>query len=287
MNWQILIFGYIIFATASFLLRRTLAKSIAHHNKLINAFFFAGTLYPIGLLIAAFTSPDLSIGWYNFFFAMIGSCLFPLVMILSFKSNEKIDAGLYGVINNVAPIVTIVLAVILLDETLNFWQILGSFLIIFSAFLVSAPSLLHHRKSNLTGIMIAFLSVIILGAAVVFERWMLTRIDFGAYLVYGWGAQTLWMVILAWPDRKNLKLIFAKKNFDHVIWYALTNTFKGVCFVGAVKLASNVSVVMVTSSFTAVTIVLAAYFLLKERSWLWLKIFSAFTGACGLIILNI
>ncbi|MBI5357733.1 DMT family transporter [Candidatus Saccharibacteria bacterium] len=287
MTWQIFVFGYLVFATASFLLRRTLAQSLSEHNRLINAFFFLGTLYPVGLIIAAFSSPDLSIGWTNFIFTMLGSLAFPLVMVLAFRANRDIDAGHYTILNNIAPIVTIIAATVLLSESLSGLQLLGAIIIILSAFLVTLPNLSGKHRSNSVGVMFALLSVVILGLGIVFERWMLTRIDYGAYLVYGWGAQTLWMVLLAWPERKNLNLIFAKKNFNHVIWYALTNTFKGVFFVSALKVTTNVSLVSAASSFTAVSVVLAAYIFLKEKQWLWLKILSAIIGTIGLIILNI
>lgn len=286
MTWQIFVFGYLIFATASFVLRRFLAKSAQEHNTLINAFYFLGALYPTGLIIAAFTSPDLLIGWDNFIYTMLFSAGFPVMMYLSFKSNKYLDAGHYTIINNITPIVTISAATILLNEGLSGSQLLGAIVVIFSAFLVSIPNIIGRHKSNSSGIVLALCAVTILGLSIVFERWMLTRIDLGAYLVYGWGAQTFWMLVMAWPDRKNTRLIFQKKNLSPVIWYAITNAFKGVFFVAALKTTTNVSLVSAAASFTAVSVVIAAYIFLKEKEWLWLKILAAIFGTIGLIILN-
>lgn len=285
MTWQIFVLGYLVFATASFILRRFLAKSAQEHNTLINAFYFLGALYPTGLIIAAFTSPNLLIGWDNFIYTMLFSAGFPIMMFLSFKANRYMDAGHYTIINNITPIITISAATLLLGEGLSGWQIVGAFVIILAAFLVSLPGVIGRHKTNSSGVALALASVTILGLSIVFERWMLTRIDYGAYLVYGWGAQTLWMVLMAWPDRKNIKMIFQKDNLNPVIWYAITNTFKGVFFVAALKTTTNVSLVSAAASFTAVSVVIAAYIFLKEKQWLWLKICSATMGTIGLIIL--
>lgn len=287
MTWQILATGYLVLGTSAYLLRRNLAQTLTEHNRLINGFFFLVTLYPLGLIIASFTSPNLAIGWYNLIFVLIGSMSFPLINVLAFKANEHVDAGLYTILNNITPIVTIVTASILLQESLNNQQLLGAIIIIASAFLVTLPRLHRNFKSDSRGIVLALASVTILGLAIVFERWMLTRIDFGAYLVYGWGAQTLWMTIYAWPDRKYIPLLRNPKMFWPILAYGLANAFKGICFVGALKLSGNASLVSAFASFMAVTVVISAYFVLKEREALWLKIGAAGLGTIGLLILNI
>lgn len=287
MSWQLLIIGYLVLGTAAYLLRRSLAQSLAEHNRLINAFFFVCVLYPLGLLVAAFSSPNLHIGWLNFVFLLGGSLIFPLFNILAFKANETVDAGLYTILNNLTPIVAIVFASLLLREGLNSGQLLGAFIIIFSAFLATLPKLKRGSSSSSVGLVYALVSVTILGLAIVYERWMLTRVDYGAYLIFGWGSQTLWMAILAWPERKNIKLLKTKKNFYPVLSYGLTNAFKGLCFVSALRVSHNASLVSAFSSFLAVLVVIAAYFILKERDSFWLKVIAVIIGTVGLIILNI
>ena len=286
MTWQLLLTAYLILGTAAYLIRRKLAQTLTKHNRLVNGFFFIAVLYPLGLIVASFSSPNLSIGWLNVVFLAAGSGIFPLINLLPFRANKDVDAGLYTILNNLTPIITIVAASLLLQERLNDQQLLGAAIIITSTFLATLPRLQKRSASSSTGMLFALASVSLLGLAIVYERWMLTRIDFGAYLVFGWGAQTLWMSVLAWPERKNIKILREKKNFLPILSYGVTNAFKGLCFVAALKLSGNASVVGAFASFMAVMVVLSAYFILNEKEGLLFKIGAALIGTFGLIILN-
>lgn len=287
MSWQLLLTSYLILGTAAYIIRRRLATTLEQYNRLINGFFFIVVLYPLGLIVASLSDPNLSIGWLNLFILLIGSGIFPLINLLAFRASKDIDAGLYTILNNLTPIITIVAASLLLNETLNNQQQLGAVIVITSTFLATIPRLRHRSASSSSGLAFALTSVSLLGLAVVFELWMLTRIDFGAYFVFGWGAQTLWMTIAAWPERHNIKILKVKTNFLPILGYGITNAFKGLCFVGALKLSGNASLVGASASFMAVLVVLTAYFVLKEKEWLWFKVGAAILGTIGLIILNI
>lgn len=286
MTWQLLLTFYLILGTAAYIIRRQLATTLAQHNRLINGFFFIAVLYPLGLIVASLSNPNLSIGWLNLIILLIGSAIFPLINSLTFRASKDVDAGLHTIINNLTPIITILAATILLNESLNSQQQLGAVIVITSTFLAILPRLRHRSTSSSSGLIFALASVSLLGLAIVFELWMLTRIDFGAYLVFGWGAQTLWMAIVAWPERQNIRILKVKANFLPILGYGITNAFKGLCFVGALKLSGNASSVGASASFMAVLVVLSAYFILKEKEWLWFKVGAAVLGTVGLIILN-
>ena len=287
MTWQILMTSYLILGTAAFLLRRHLATTLEEHNRLINGFFFLVILYPLGLIVALSGNSNFSISWQNLLILLIGSGVFPLINLLAFRASKDVDAGLYTILNNLTPIITIVTASILLNETLNNQQQLGAIIVIASTFFIALPRLRRHSNSSSNGLMFAVISVSLLGLAIVYERWMLTRIDFETYLVCGWGAQTLWLAIVAWPERHNLKILKDRSKLVPILWYGITNAFKGLCFVGALKLSGNASLVGATTSFMAVLVVMSAYFVLKEKEWLWFKIGAATMGSVGLIILSL
>lgn len=286
MTWQLLLTAYLVIGTAGYIIRRRLALTLTKHNRLVNGFFFIAVLYPLGLIVAAFSSPNLSIGWLNAVLLLAGSGIFPLINLLAFRANKDVDAGLYTILSNLTPIITIVAASLLLKESLNNQQLLGAVIIITSAFIATLPKLQKRSTSSNNGILFALASVSLLGIAIVYERWMLTRVDFGAYLVFGWGAQTLWMAILAWPERNDIKILRIRKNLFPILGYSVTNALKGLCFVAALKLSGNASVVGAFASFMAVMVVLSAYFILKENEGLVFKIGTALIGAIGLIILN-
>lgn len=286
MIWQLLLLGYLILGGGAYLIRRRLAVAFTEYSRIINGFFFVAILYPLGLIIAAFTSPNLAISWLDIIFLIIGSAIFPIINLLAYRASKDIDAGLYTILHNFIPIITIVAASVLLHESLNNQQLLGAAIIIISAFWATFPKFKHNSKSSLVGLAIGLLAILLLGLAIVYERWMLTRVDFGAYLVYGWGAQTLWMAIIAWPKRAQLKFLKERKTFVQVLAYGATNAFKGVCMVGALALSGNASIVGASTGFMAALVVLGAYFILKEKELLWFKLSAAIVGAIGFILLN-
>ena len=288
MNWQLLLVAYLILGTATFLWRRQLAKAFAHHNRLVNAFFFVAVLYPIGLVVSLFTSPDLAIGWTSLLLLLLGGSIFPLSNLLAYRANRDIDAGLFTIISNITPVVSIAAASIFLHETLTSKQLIGAAIILLAAIVVTVPQLKHHMIHNRVAMVFALTAVVIIGLGFVFERYMLTRMDFGAYLVFGWGAQMLWSVGLAWRERHSLQSMLRDVQLRvPLLGYSLSATLRGLCFVGAMALSGNASVVAAWISFLTVMVVLAAYFILKESELLWLKLGGASMGVVGLIMLNI
>lgn len=287
MSWQLLLTVYLILNTASYLLQRQLGRTLAEHKRLVSAFFFLAIHYPMGVIVAAYSSPDLTIGWLNVLFLLVGSWVFPIINVLSLKASKTVDAGFFTILSNLTPVVTIAAATLLLNESLNTHQLLGAIIIIASAFLITLPKLRHHVQSRFSGVVVALICFLLAGLATVYERWMLTRIGFGSYLIFGWGFQTLWMAVIAWPERKYLKILRIRKHFVPILGYALSGSVKGICFVAALKLSGNASLVTAFTSFTAIMVVSAAYFILQERDWLWLKAGAAVMGTTGLIILNL
>lgn len=287
MPWQFLLIGYLILGTASYLWRRQLAKTFARANRLVNAFFFVAVLYPVGLFIASLTTPDLSIGWTSFFFLLLGGAIFPFANLLTYRANRDLDAGLFTIISDLIPVVSITGGWLLLNERLVGWEFVGAAIILLSTMLVTIPQLKHHMRHNTRALFCAVAGVTILGLGFVFERYMLTRMDFGAYLVFGWGFQMLWGVLFAWPERKSINLLRDKKIRRPLWGYSISSTFRGLCLVGALYLSGNVSVVMASASFLTVLVVVAAYFILKERDALWIKLAAATFGFAGLLLINL
>jgi len=287
MTWQILLGVYLILATMVYVLRRKLAQAIPEHNRFVNWFVFLWVLWPVGLIAGAILHPSLAIGWDNLALLLAGELIFPATNLLAFRASRDIDAGLFTILTNLAPIVTISSAWLLLREGLSGHQLLGAGILIFSAFLASSPNLLRRHRANLRGIAIALAGIVLLGLGVTYERFMLSRVELGAYFVFGWGAQALWMTILAWPERKNVYLLKRSALANQIIIYAFGIALIGLTFVGALKLSGNASLIAASRSFMAVLVVLAAYFFLRERGQLWLKISAAVLGAGGLIILNV
>jgi len=212
--------------------------------------------------------------------------MFPIANVWAYRASNEVDAGLYTVLNNLRPIVTIATAWIFLEQVLAGQQLVGAAVIILSTFLVTLPNLRHHIKNRNAGLALALASITLVGFGTTFESFMLHRIDFGAYLVFGLGTQSLWMAVFTWPERKHIHLLRESKNLRPILAFSLSNSFKGLFFLAALKLSGSASIVSASASFMAMLVVIAAFVILRERDWLWLKISSALAGAIGLLLIN-
>ncbi|HZM64031.1 MAG TPA: EamA family transporter [Candidatus Saccharimonadales bacterium] len=287
MTWQLLLLGYLVLGTVSYLLRRQLAKTFAKANRLVNAFFFVAVLYPIGLLVAAFTTPDLAIGWTSVLLLVIFGAIFPASNLLVYRANRDLDAGLFTIISDLIPVVSITVGWLALHETLSGQQLIGAAIILMATLLVTLPQLKHHMVHNKSALICAIVAVVAIGVGFVFERYLMTRMDFGAYLIFGWGAQMVWGVLLALPERKSYKMLLDPKIRGKLLGFSITSALRGLCIGGALFLSGNVSVVMASASFLTVLVVIAAYCILKEKEWLWLKLGAASLGVAGLLLINL
>lgn len=284
--WQLLLVFYFLFGAGSYLLRRVLAQRIGEYNRLINAIFYLFFLLPAGLVLAFFFPHNLDVGPLNIMLLLGGSLIWPLYYIVAFRANTEVDVGIFTVINNLSPLVTLAIALSFLHESLRAPQFFGAGFLIGSGVLAASAKLGKRGASSWSGILLCLLTAFVLGVATVYERFMLTRVDFGAYLIWGWGSQIAWSVVLAGNDLKKLPLLFTKgsQTRSTLVAWAATSTLKSVAFILALKL-SSASLVSAASDFLSVVVVIAAYFYLREREHMLRKWFAAFIGAVGLLLI--
>lgn len=93
--------------------------------------------------------------------------------------------GVYTIVNNLSPIFTLLVAIPFLEERLTVAQSIGIALLILSGVIVAIPQIKSRDLTGRSGILFCLLSTSLLGFAIAYERLMLNRVDFGAYLIYG------------------------------------------------------------------------------------------------------
>ncbi len=287
MTWQFCVFVFFSLSVVAGLFQRKLGRDIPQFSPLINALFFLCVHYPAGLIVASILGFDLSIGWDNLGAMAAFSFTFPLAGLLSLKASKDVDAGLFSILQNLGPVISIVLAVLLLSEQLNVQQLLGTLIIVASALTISAVSYQRGSKSTRKSIILAMTTIGLVGVGVVYEAWMLQRIGFSNYLVYGWGFQTFWAAVLALPMLGQAKQLIKSPYRLSVLIFSLAGSLKGCAFVGALYLSSSASLISAFVSFLPVLMVVSGFLFLKEMQYLRLKIASALAGSAGLVILAI
>lgn len=283
--WQILILFYFVFGAGSYIFRRILAKEFGQHNRLINAIFFVFFLLPASIILSFFFPHNLRVGWENIIFLFGGSLIWPIFYIVAFQANKKVDVSIFTIISNISPVFTLAIALPFLKESLHGIQAVGIGLLIVSGILAAFSQLKKHIHANTNGLLVCLLSAVILGVAVAYERFMLSRIDFGAYLIYGWGSQIIWSVILTHKEFRHLPFLFSKKRSrTTLLFFGTVSVLRSVAFILALKLSGSASIISAASDFTSVAVVLAAYIFLREREHMAYKWIAAGVGVFGLLL---
>lgn len=286
--WQISIFFYFVFGATSYLLRRVLAQKLGEHNRLINSIFFLFFLLPAAIILSFFFPHNLNVGALNLFLLFGGSIIWPILGIISFRANKEVDVGIFTIISNLSPIFTLAIALPFLNESLRMPQFFGVGLLVLSGLLAASSQLNKHNRLSVNNILICLLSAIVLGVAVAYERFMLSRVDFGTYLIYGWGSQIIWSTILAGKELKKLSKLFSKteENRKTLIVWGVVNTLKSVAFILALKVSGSASIISAASNFMSIVVVITAYFYLKERQNMIHKWLAAGIGIIGLFLVT-
>ena len=285
--WLLVIGLYFVFGSASYLLRRILAQRIQEYNRLLTALFFVVFLIPAAIILASLFPYSLSVSSLDLLLLLGGSVIWPIVNLTAFKANETADAGTFVIISNLSPLFTLAIAIPFLNESLAMVQYVGIGLLVFSGVLATVSQRKSEGAVPLSGILWCLLSAALLGFASAYEGFMLSRVDFGTYLIYGWGAQAVWALLFAIPQFKKLPgFMYEVSSMPRTVFFwCLTNVLKSVAFIFALKLSGSASLTSAASNFLSVAVVIAAYIFLNERNLLVFKIISVAFGVGGLFLI--
>lgn len=285
--WQVALLLYFVFGTTSYLLRRVLAQKVGEHNRLINAIFYACFLLPAVIVLGFIFPHNLHIGALNYVLLILYGLVWPCYFLIAFRANRLVDAGVFTIINNLSPLVTIVVALPFLHEHLTSFQYFGGALLILSGILVAYPHVKRVNPIGISGVMTCVGAAVIMGLAVAYERFMLNRVDFGTYFLIGWGAQVFWALVFAHRDFKKIPALLGKNSAVRgiVIAWGAVSALRSVAFVTSLKTSGSASIISVASDFLSVAVVVAAYFFLRERDHMRIKIGAVIIGVAGLLLI--
>ncbi len=284
--WLIFLALYFVFGTASYLIRRTLAHKFDQYNALLNATYFVFFIIPTAIIWGLMVPHNFDIGAANFIYLIVGGLIWPLFAVLAFRANKDVDVGIFVVILNTSPIFTLLIAIPFLNESLSSQQYIGVTFLIAAGVLAGLSQLRSSAKLSKTGIIYSILTAAALGTGIAFERFMLNRIDFGTYLIVGWGMTGVWMAIFAYRQWPKLGGMLRQIGSKSVVAYGLLNTLKSIFFILGILISGSAALFSPAASFLAVVVVITAYFVLRERQHMPQKITSAGIGILGLILLS-
>ena len=282
--WLVFLFLFFILGATNALMRRVLAQKFAEHNMLLNGIFYVFFLVPAGVGLMFIFPPTLHVGAADALWLIGGSLIWPIFNIAAFRANKEVDAGIYTIIANLSPLFTLAVAVPLMGENVSLPQYAGIGLIMISGIIAVAPGI-KNNKLVISGVLFALVSTTLLGLGVAYERFMLSRLDLGTYILYGWGSQVLWMALLAAAEWKYLPAVVKKIGPGTLLAWGSANALKSCCFILTLFLLGSASIMSGATNFISIVIVVAAFFILHERDHIIPKIIATFVGIAGLLLL--
>jgi drug/metabolite transporter (DMT)-like permease len=205
---------------------------------------------------------------------------------ISFAAVRRLPVAQFQTINQFYVVIVVMLGWVLLKEGLNPMQIIGASLLFIAALVAiratNTGNNKVHRAVHVKSVILTLAAATTLGIALVTEKAALGHMDIGAYLIFGYSAQTLAMVVLALKDvsRQTLRA-FGKNEIKWSAGMGWANAVTGVFYVVAIVGANNISLVTAIASITLPLLALAAYVILKEREdqkLLWVGLSIGFLG---------
>lgn len=219
-----------------------------------------------------------------------GGVAFAITNVATYKSLTYVDAAVGSIFNTLNALCTIGLAALVLNEDLTAVQLVGASIL--TAAIIYSMLALRTTKKKLSigelerGFGFALLAGVAYAIAIVNEKWLLSHMSAGSYVVFGWGWQMLASVVLAVVlQPQKLGIIRAFRTVRLIAAIGLMRAVAGVAFVLAQIRSDNVALVTVIANFKLIVVMILGAWLLRERHKLWQKTAGAFASLTGLVVM--
>jgi drug/metabolite transporter (DMT)-like permease len=243
---------------------------------------------PLSIAAGFLFSNHINWSYWTAWLLFSASLFVALFIWLSFIAIRYLPAALNQTIFQTRIIITILLGWLFLGEGLTANQLIGAACILASGIIaVWAPAKAHrHGKSThehlLKGVFFTLASALFLGIGVVVEKAAIQYMDIGAFFIYGFGMQSLWLVLLAlWDWHKQPGVQLSRQLVKESVLLGMVVAGIGVSYFAALHGANNVSLIAALTATVLPLTAIAAHFILKERDddkLLWIAISLAITG---------
>ncbi len=274
---------YFIAASASPLQRRWLATKKNADNKGQIHFAFQVTFITIVLsLVLPFFSTFYLEGnpLYLVGLSLVCGIFGAGYFISSYTAQKHVEAGVSTLVSNIYTPITIVLAMLFLNESLTTIQIFGTVLLLVGMAIVSKKHRIGKFKFD-KYFMLMILSGVMLGVSLTAERALMKMTGFSAGTMLSWWAQCAFLGI-ATIVTKN-KSEYSKKDITIT---GVLRFLQSLSWVILLFVVGNLSLVSAITTFKVVIIFIAAALFLKEREDLLLKIAGSIIALTGLLLMK-
>jgi drug/metabolite transporter (DMT)-like permease len=288
MTWQIAI-GLSIFANVITILvqRRYSLKSNVPETFPTAASYLLGVM-PVGIIAGLSMPHFVNWSWWLGLLFVICAGTMALGFWLGFRAVKLMPVAPYQTIGRFTSIVAIALGWVVLDEKLNPFQVVGAGILLIAALLATWAPVKNVQKTeravHLQAVVMTLIASTLLGISLVTEKAILGHSQVGGVLIFGWGLQTLAMLLLALKDFTQVNL--QKLGLYEIKWswlMGLANGIGGAFYVYSLNKSDNISIITALTAITLPLTVLGAHIFLRERENNKLMIFSIVLCFIGLL----
>lgn len=292
MPWQVATVFYVVLSS----FRAILNRRVGSHKTDLTLYALVASFTSVGivaLLIGILNINDLNhqLVVDNLPRLIAGGVMFGVINLLMIKLFRLISASIAVFLNLFNVITTTVIASLFLNERITAQQWSGAVFLAFSVLLVAyiAEATSTKKKTNkrfLKGLLTALTASMIFGPAVVNERYLIDNMGLNTYIVYGWGLQCLFAFLIAYILRdKNKKKRISTRMHKDVWLYGSMLGIAGFAYVNSVSSANSVSLPTISSTARVAITMILAYWVLRERDYMPLKIFGLGLSMIGLFLI--
>lgn len=292
MSWQIAIGLSILASIFTILVQRRYSLRSNVPETFATATSYLLGVMPVGIIVGLGIPHAVSWGWWLGLLLIICASSMAVGTWIGFKVVKLIPVAPFQTLSRFTSIVTIALGWLVLGEKLNTYQLVGAVLLLLAAALaawapvknIQAP----EKRVHFQAVILTLVAAALLGISLVTEKAILSYAQVGGVLIFGWGSQTVAMLLLALKDssRANLR----KYGLYEMRWswlMGLTNGIAGAFYVYSLNKSNNISIITALTAVTLPLAVFGAHIILKERENSKLMLFSLALCFIGLLIFAI
>lgn len=284
-SWYYTLAIYFVASSSYSLLQRKYAQSSKIPLKLIPAIVFGLIVYPVAILLALFLGNIwVHWQWQTVSLLLLAGFAIGAFNVTPFRINKHIDTTQYLIVSNIYTPVVVLIGVFLLGEAFSGLQFVGMTLLILGAILVAAKG---FKKSTFSfdkySVELALLAVL-LGIGLASEKAVLSYMSPSAYMIFGWGLQTIFTFYFAREDLHHIPKI-DREGVVELFQLGTARSGHVIGFFMSVALSEKVALMASVTSFRIPLVFVAGYFVLKERDHLVRKLVGVGIATVGLLLL--
>ncbi|HSX23708.1 MAG TPA: EamA family transporter [Candidatus Saccharimonadales bacterium] len=283
--WYLTLLIYFVGSTTNSLLQRRLAVTSKLPLRLVTALLYLCFISPIGIIIALIKG-NIWIHWQPLTFALLFIEALGIAgfFAFAFQLNKRVDATQYVIISNMYTIITVLLGIFIIHEAFSGQQFLGMLLLIAGGILVAVKGLRRKTFQFDQATLLLALTSVGLGIGLAAERGCLNHMSYSAYLIVGWGLQTVFLCLFAYKDWHVLPRI-SKSQWAGITKVGVARGMQNTGFFLSVALSRNVSLIASVSSFRVPLVFIASFIFLSEREHIVRRFVGVSVATVGLLLL--